>query len=242
MFGPMAARTLPALLLIASITQGCGRGRDCTKLAEVANLRGAEIAQIEARESTTPATLATDMETLSEVAAHVARDVSSLELDDEELKGQAQAYTATAKDLSDASHSYSALMKTLTKEREQGSGVESAFEKSGQGLLDACATASSACNAVGDLLRKQPESPEPSKIAGLLGDYVAGLEALELREGPVARAVAMRVATTKAYQAFLTRQSTLDADIADARGRIHNAVDKQNTLIQQLNVFCVAKD
>lgn len=242
MFGAMAARTLPVLLLIASITPGCGKGRDCTKLADVANHRGAEIAQIEARESTTPATLATDMDALSEVAAHVVEDVGTLELNDEALKEQAQAYAATAKDLSDASHSYSALMKTLSKEQTQASDVESAFENSGQGLLDACATASSACNALGDLLRKQPENPEPSKLAGVLNDYVAGLEALELREGPVSKAVALRVATTKAYQAFLTRQATLGADIEDARGRIHNALDKQNVLIDQLNVLCVGKD
>ncbi len=238
----MAARTLPVLLLVASITQGCGRGRDCTKLADVANRRGAEIAQIEARESTTPATLATDMETLSEVAASVADDVSGLELEDEALKDQAHAYTATAKDLSDASQSYSALMKALSEERARSSSVQSEFEKSGQGLLDACATASAACNAVGDVLRAQPKHPEPSKLIGLLADYIAGLEALELREGPVAKAVSVRVATTKAYQAFLTRQNTLNADIEAARGRIHNAVDKQNTLIQHLNVFCVGKE
>jgi len=242
MFGAMAARTLPVLLLLASITPGCGRARDCTKLADVANQRGAEIAQIEARQSTTPDTLATDMATLGEVAAHVVEDISTLELDDEALEDQARAYTATAQDLSDASHSYSALMKRLSKEREQASGVESAFEKSGQGLLDACASASEACNAVGDVLREQPENPEPGKLAGLLSDYVAGLEALELREGPVSNAVAVRVATTKAYQAFLTRQATLDADIEAARGRIHAAVDKQNSLIQQLNVLCVGKD
>lgn len=238
----MAARTLPVLLLIASITPGCGRARDCTKLADVANQHGAEIAQIEARQSTTPETLATDMETLSEVAARVVEEVTTLDLDDEALRTHAQAYTATAKSLSDASYSYSALMKTLSKEREQSSGVESAFEKSGQGLLDACATASSACNAVGDVLRAQPENPESSKLAKLLGEYIAGLEALELREGPVSNAVAVRVATTKAYQAFLTRQTTLDRDIEAARGRIHNAVDKQNTLIQQLNVFCVGNE
>ncbi len=238
----MAARTLPALLLIASITLGCGRARDCTKLAGVANQRGSEIAQIEARQSTTPDTLATDMETLSEVAAHVVEDVSALELDDEDLENQAQAYTATAKDLSDASRSYAELIKRLSKERAQAADVESAFEESGQGLLDACASASAACNAVGDVLRKQPKSPEPSRLVGLLSDYIAGLEALELREGPVSNAVAVRVATTKAYQAFLSRQSTLNADIEAARGRIHNAVDKQNTLIEQLNVFCVGKD
>lgn len=238
----MAARTLPVLLLIASITPACGRARDCTKLADVANQRGAEIAQIESRQSTTPDTLATDMETLGEVAAHVVEDISTLEIDDEALKDQARAYTATAQDLSDASHSYSALMKTLSKEREQAGGVESAFAKSGQGLLDACASASAACNAVGDVLREQPENPEPSKLVTLLGDYVAGLEALELHEGPVANAVAVRVATTKAYQAFLTRQATLNADIEAARDRIHTAVDKQNTLIEQLNVFCVGKD
>ncbi|MGH1341840.1 MAG: hypothetical protein ACRBN8_09835 [Nannocystales bacterium] len=238
----MAVRTLPAFLLLASITPGCGRARDCTKLADVANQRGAEIAQIEARQSTTPDTLATDMETLSEVAAHVVEDVSTLELDDEALQDQARAYTATAKDLSDASHSYSALMKTLSKERAQADNVESAFEKSGQGLLDACASASAACNAVGDVLREQPKNPEPSKLAKVLSDYVAGLEALELHEGPVSKAVAVRVATTKAYQAFLTRQATLNADIEAARGRIHTAVDKQNTLIEQLNVLCVGKD
>lgn len=242
MFGAMAARTLPVLLLIASIAPGCGRARDCTKLAEVANQRGAEIAQIEGRESTSPATLATDMEALSEVAAHVVEDVRTLDLDDEALKDQAQAYTATAEDLADASHSYSALMKTLSRERTEASDVESAFENSGQGLLDACATASSACNALGDVLRKQPENPEPNKLAGVLSDYVAGLEALELREGPVSKAIALRVATTKAYQAFLTRQATLDSDIEDARDRIHSAVDEQNVLIEQLNVLCVGKE
>ncbi len=242
MFGAMAARTLPVLLMIASITPACGRARDCTKLAKVANQRGSEIAQIEARASTTPETLATDMETLSEVAAHVAEDVTSLDLDDEALREQAKAYTATAQDLSDASHSYSALMKTLSKERKDATGVETAFEKSGQGLLDACASASPACNAVGDVLREQPKNPEANKLAKLLADYVAGLEALELREGPVSNAVAVRVAATKAYQAVLTRQANLDAEIEAARGRIHNAVDKQNTLIEQLNVFCVGKE
>ncbi|MBV1861925.1 MAG: hypothetical protein KUG77_26120 [Nannocystaceae bacterium] len=239
----MAARTLPVLLLLlASITPGCGRARDCTKLADIANRRGAEIAQIQARQSTTPDTLATDMETLSEVAAHVVEDLGTLELSDEALKEEAEAYTATAKDLSDASLSYSALMETLATERKQSGGVEAAFERSGQGLLDACAAASTACNAVGDVLREQPENPEPSKLAGLLGEYVTGLEALELREGPVSNAVAVRVATTKAYQAFLTRQHALDADIDAARSRIHSALDKQNTLIKHLNVLCVGKD
>ena len=242
MFGVMAARILPVLLLLASITPACGRARDCTKLADVANQRGAEIAQIESRKSTTPDTLATDMETLSEVAAHVVEDIGTLELGDEALKDQARAYTAAAKDLSEASHSYSALMKTLSKKQEHATGVESAFEESGQGLLDACASASAACNAVGDVLREQPENPEPNKLVVLLGDYVAGLEALELREGPVANAVAVRVAATKAYQAFLTRQATLEADIEAARGRIHTAVDRQNKLIEQLNVLCVGKD
>lgn len=244
MVGEMAARTLPSLVLAASFASfapGCGRARECTKLADVANRRGSEIAQIEARQSTTPDTLATDMETLGEVAAQVAGDVEDLGIDDEALADQAKAYTETAKDLSDASHSYAALMKTLAKEHDQAHRVESEFEKSGQGLLDACSTASSACNALGNVLREQPESPEPAKVVGLLEDYVAGLEALDLSEGPVSNAVAVRVAATKAYTAFLTRQAALDRDIEDARGRIHAAVDKQNALIEGLNVFCVGK-
>lgn len=230
------------LALMASLAPGCGRGRDCTKLADVANRRSAEISQIEARQSETPDTLATDMKALADVAEHVVEEVESLEIDDEALEDQARRYGETAHDLAEASQSYASLMETLTDERDAQRRAESAFQKSGQGLLDACSTASAACNAVGDVLRAQPESPDASKLPELLATYVEGLEALELEEGPVANAVAIRIAATKAYKAVVTRRASLDDDIDAARGRIHNAVDKQNALIEQLNVFCVGKE
>ena len=230
------------LALMASLAPGCGRGRDCTKLADVANRRSAEIAQIEARESETPDTLATDMKALADVAEHVVQDVQSLELDDEALETQAKLYGETAHDLSQASQSYASLMETLTEERAAQRKAESAFRKSGQGLLDACSTASAACNTVGDVLRAQPESPEVSKLPELLDTYVEALEALEIEEGPVANAVSVRIAAAKAYKAVVTRRVNLDDEIDGARGRIHAAVDKHNALIEELNVFCVGKD
>lgn len=230
------------LALTASLAPGCRRGRDCTKLADVANRRSAEIAQIEARESETPDTLATDMKALAEVAEHVVQDVETLELGDEDLEAQAKLYGETAHDLSTASQSYASLMETLTEERDAQHDAESAFRDSGQGLLDACATASATCNAVGNVLRTQPQNPEVSKLPELLDTYVEALEALELEEGPVANAVGVRIAAAKAYKAVVTRRVDLDDEITRARGRIHAAVDKHNALIEDLNVFCVGKD
>ncbi len=241
----MVTRIVPAGLLfalMASLAQGCGRGRDCTKLADVANRRSAEIAQIEARESATPQTLATDMKALSEVAEHVVEDVDALAIDDDGLQAQAREYSQAAHDLSEATQSYAALMDTLGEEQEAQREAESAFEKSGQGLLDACATASAACNAVGDVLRDQPEDPTPDKLASVLGAYVEALEALDLDEGPVSNAVSVRVAAAKAYEAIITRRAALDEEVDTARRRIHETVDKQNALIEQLNVFCVGKE
>lgn len=233
---------LGLLLALASTAQGCSRGRDCTKLADIANRRSAEIAQIDARESDTPETLATDMKALSQVAGKVVEEVEALEFDDETLEAQAARYGETAQDLSEASQSYAALMDTLKKHRDARQKAESEFSKSGQGLLDACATASEACNAVGDILRNQPENPEPTKLLALLDTYVDGLEALDLHEGPVSNAVAVRVAAAKAYKAIIERGANIDADVEAARGRIHDAVEKQNGLIEQLNVFCVGED
>ncbi|MCR9159571.1 MAG: hypothetical protein ACE37F_04430 [Nannocystaceae bacterium] len=231
-----------ALTLLASFAPGCGRGRDCTKLAEVANRHSAEIAQIEARRSETPDTLATDMRALADVAEHGALDVEGLDLDDEALETHARRYGDTAHGLSEASLSYAALMETLAEERDAQGEAESTFRKSGQGLLDACSTASSACNAVGDVLRAQPESPEPSKLPALLERYIEALEALELEEGPVANAVGVRVAAAKAYEAVVRRRVDLDDEVDEARGRIHAAVQKQNALISELNVMCVGKE
>jgi hypothetical protein len=38
----------------------------------------------------------------------------------------------------------------------------------------------------------------------------------------------------------VTRSVSLDEDIETARARIHEAVDRQNALIAQLNTFCDA--
>ena len=244
MFGPMFQRPLLAgsLVAISLIGPGCGRSRDCTKLAEVANRRAAEIGQIEVRESTTPDTLATDMKALEEVAKHVVDDVEQLQFSDDALTAQAHEYSRTAEALGRASKSYAGLMDTLSQQRSDQKKAESEFQRSGQALLDACAIASSACNSVGDVLRKQPENPEPGKLVDTLHAYVEALEALDLQEGPVQKAVSIRIAATKAYEAVVTRSVSLDDDIESARGRIHEVVQKQNVLIGQLNSFCAGND
>lgn len=235
-----AGLVLAVSLLVLATGPGCGRGRDCTKLAEVANSRATEIGQIEVRESTTPDTLAADMKDLAEAAKHVAEDVEALQLADDELSARAREYSETAQALGRASRSYAGLMDTLVKQRDRRREAETEFDSSGQALLDACAVASSACNAVGDVLRNQPENPEPSKLGSTLRAYAESLASLKLEEGPVQRAVAVRIAATKAYEAVVARSVSLDEDIETARARIHEAVDRQNALIAQLNTFCDA--
>ncbi len=227
---------------LAPIAQGCGRARDCNKLAQVANRRSAEIAQLETRGSKTPDTLATDMKELGEVAEQVVEDVSALEIDDEALAQEAKAYGKTAHELAEASQSYGALMDALAKHHKAQRDAESKFEKSGEGLLDVCASASLECNEVGDVLRNQPSNTKPEKLARVLDNYVSSLEALDLQPGPVQSAVSMRVAAAKAYKAVVTRRATLDEDIDNARSQLRSVVDRQNDLIAELNVFCLGKD
>ncbi len=230
------------LLASAPLAQGCGRARDCNKLADVANRRAAEIAQLHTRDSKTPDTLATDMKALGGVAERTVEDISTLEIGDELLAEEAREYGKTARDLAEASQSYGALMDALAKHHRTQKDAESSFERSGEGLLNVCASASADCNRVGSVLRNQPRNPEPARLARVLDSYVASLEALDLQEGPVQNAVAMRVAAAKAYKAVVTRRTNLDQDIHNARSRLHEVVDHQNDLIAELNLFCLGRD
>ncbi|MEM6294623.1 MAG: hypothetical protein AAGA54_25335 [Myxococcota bacterium] len=237
----LASLALPCALVV-SAGPGCGKTRDCNALAEVTNRRSAEIVQIESRASETPETLASDMTALSDVADRAATDVHDLPLSDETVATKASDYETVAHDLADASRSFSTLMDSLIQQREAQAGAQKTFDHSGQALLDACATASASCNDVGDVLRAQPKDPAPDKLVSVLESYVAALEALELEESPVQRAVDARVAAAKAYAAIVEKKSTLDSDIDAARSKVHTIVARQNALIDELNVFCVGKN
>lgn len=239
----MDARVLLGVWALTAIAvTGCSQSRDCARLAEVANRRSAEIAQIENRQSTTPQTLATDMDALSGVADQVVQDIEALNLSDGPLAEQASRYADNARALSKATQDFSTLMDTLEGRRDEDRKTEAAFEKTGRSLLDACATASAACNDVGDVLRAQPENPEPDAQLEVLGTYTDALEALELEDGPVATAVNARVNATKDYTAMLVGRAALDDDIEAARTKIHDIVDAQNALITELNTTCAGKD
>ncbi len=231
---------LPCALALAA-GSGCGKTRDCNALAEVTNRRSAEIVQIEARGSETPETLASDMTALGDVADQAASDVHDLPLSDDTVVSKASDYETVAHDLATASRSFSTLMLALVEQREAQAGAQKTFDRSGQALLDACSTASSSCNDVGDVLRAQPKNPAPDKLVSVLASYVEALEALDLDESPVQRAVDTRVAAAKAYAAIVEKKSTLDRDIDEARTKVHTIVARQNALIDELNVFCVGK-
>lgn len=219
---------------------GCGKTKDCNALATVTNRHGTEIANIEHRGSTSPQTLATDMGALAEAADAAAADVHNLELNDEVIVQQASRYEDFAHDLAGASRDFGGLMTTLEAQQSSRGDAAKTFDATGQALLDACATASSACNAVGDILRKQPANPSQAELAQILDDYVEALEDLQLQDSAVQTAIDARIAAAKVYRTAIGEGDSLQAQIEQARGKIHAVVARQNALIEQLNGVCVA--
>lgn len=230
-------RVLP-VALVAFFALGCSRGRDCSKLAELTNQRSAEIAQIQARESDTPQTLATDMSALEAAALRIATEVESVELGDEALTHLASTYRSCARELADAAGSYATRMEALARWRDAQRRAQTAFDDSGRALLDACATASPGCNDVAEVLRAQPEAPEPNELPTVLDAYADSLDALELEDDALSDVVDSRIRTTRAYADALTERAQLRVDIEDARDRIDDAVDRQNSVVDQLNRAC----
>ncbi len=218
---------------------GCRKAEDCNALASVTNRRAAEISSIEERGSRSADPLAVDMTELAKVADQAADDVHALELETDDVQTKARAYEDVAHELATASRSFSELMRGLGEYASSRAKIEAEFERTGSALLETCESASVACNAVGDILRKQPIAPSPDEIPEALTEYLEALEQLELEDNVVQTAVDARIAAARSYRTLATRGSSLNSDIESARARLHGVVERQNALIAELNTFCV---
>ena len=237
------AHLLSTPLLLALLVGCDNKVTECNKLADIANASVTKIGEIEARSSQEPAAVAKDIKEMADVATSTKKQIEEIDITTEELKPKAEKYQAMLDEMAKVSNEYAELMnKAADLQGEKLAAAEKEFTATQEALTEACGEgsegAADSCAKLDELLKKQPDNMPEDEMAKILEQFAKDLQALELDDEKVKKAVGAHATAVQEYRKLLVEMQGFETKVAEAEKKFDAVVQQEDAVVSELNTFC----